>query len=453
MKKFFVLAFAALMAVAFAVPAGAFEGKFEAVLMYDITVVDTDEDYQRNNLGNTDDSSWSSTQIDLNPFGYVGFRLTGKNVGVRVNFEPRGNSDDVNGSDTTFLRQHYAYWDVNDWFQLVVGQLASKHSRLGPTTVTTSRTPIADQTFLGSWGLGHGNIFPTRIPQIQGNFRVHETTLIQLAIIENDNGEASGLPSDPFNTLFLLGGAGAGTSQANAMGRLQMSEETDMPRFDITVQFDWGPIGFYPSIMFMERSFESDGYFRPAIGTPDIDVWNLAIPFKISMWGFTFENEWAFGENWGNSNLYPHGDNGGVFGMDWPQTGGLPTSRAVLNSAGQISDTECFSVWAELRYKWGIFTPGIIYSYQEIENGSLGGGIVAGGGAWTNVPAGTAITSFETDREWFQLFCSIAAAPHWNIQPFISWYDQGTIDINGRNALNGDLGDVVLYGVNFIIAF
>lgn len=443
MKKFFVLAFAALLAVAFAVPAGAFEGKFEAVLMYDINVVDTDEDYQRNSQGNAGDGGWSSTQINLNPFGYVGFRLTDKNVGVRVNFAVRGWDDDAEGPvvhDPVLLRQHYGYWDVNDWFQLLVGQLASKHSRLGPSDVYSSRASASNDT-AGIWtyALGYGNIFPRRIPQIQFNFKAHETTLIQLALANADPGNGAGgtalaLPADPNGLL------GAAANQ---------SRSTTLPRIDFTVQFDWGPVGVYPSIMWAEQNIETDGFFAPvnaagnAIGDPDVTAWNFALPVQFAMAGFTFKTELNWGQNWGNTNLYPHGDLGGAggatLGHDWTKNvggGTLPTSRAVLDANGNVADTDCLGWWAELSYKWGIITPGIAYGYQKVENDDMV----------------TVANHFENDRSWFGIQVPIAAAPHWTITPYLKFYDHKSNDFTGTvNDLN--LGEITLYGVHFMIAF
>jgi hypothetical protein len=58
MKKLFVFGLAALLAVAFAMPAGAFESKFEVVLLYDMAWIDADRDYQQNTLGLAGDDDY-----------------------------------------------------------------------------------------------------------------------------------------------------------------------------------------------------------------------------------------------------------------------------------------------------------------------------------------------------------------------------------------------------------
>jgi len=439
MKKFIVVALAAALAVFFVVPAGAFEGKFEAVLIYDINVMSTDSEYQQNTMQNPNDEDWDYTEVNLNPFGYVGFRLEDKNVGVRVNFAPRGWDDDAEGNvvhDPVLLRQHYGWWDVNDWFQLLVGQLASKHSRLGPTNIYSSRASMSnDMAGVFTYGLAHGNIFPRRIPQIQGNFKLHPTTLLQIAICDPDTTEVNNLPADP-NGLVVAAGFTTG-----AGSQFLESEESTIPRIDVTLQMDFGPIGIYPSIAYGEHHFDTDGNFNPGFDA-DLEWWNFALPVTFSMAGFTIEGELNWGENWGNSNMYPHGDlgtaAGASLGHDWPKNGGggtLPTSRAVLDANGNVQDTECLGFWIEARYKFGIFTPGIVYGYQKHENTDLGA------------------FNFKTDRDWIGLHMNIAAAPHWTITPYVSFYDQGDNEFENTPALNLSLGDVTVYGINFIIAF
>ena len=408
----------------------------------------------------------------------MGFRLTDKNVGVRVNFAVRGWDDDAEGPvihDPVLLRQHYGYWDVNDWFQLLVGQLASKHSRLGPSDITSSRASASNDT-AGIWtyALGYGNIFPRRIPQIQGNFKVHETTSLQLALCNADPGSGGGAslaqPVDPFNTLSTVGTASsmvlfvdatdpanvaAGllsngqTAQANAVQRLGESRETRLPRIDFTVSFDYGPVGVYPSIMWAEHQFETDAYFAPGVASDDVTTWNFSLPVQFSMAGFTFAAELNYGQNWGNSNLYPHGDLGGALGAalghDWTKNAGgtLPTSRAVLDVNGAVQDTDCLGWWAELSYKWGIITPTIAYGYQKVENDNLV----------------TAAWRFENERSWIGLQVPIAAAPHWTITPYLKFYDHKSNDFPLQpagapaNSIDLNLGEVNVYGVFFMIAF
>jgi hypothetical protein len=426
MKKFFVLLFAALMLVAFAVPAGAFESKFEVVMLYDLSWVDTDEAYQRNTIGRANDSDWTGFQSMIDPLGSVGFVLKDKNMGFTFNMEPRGHHDnDAVGMNQSKVRQMFYWWDVNDWFNLTIGQLASKHSRLGPSDIwaPTAQTSEAESN-LAVWGLGFGQVFSQRLPQIQGNFRLHENFLLQIALVDPDNGETA-----PNSAI-------AGLNYAFAA--FQRAEETTLPRVDVTLQIDYGPFQFSPSILWVEHQWDKDQDFLNSIGNVDDDVtaWNLALPFMFSQAGFTFEIELNWGENWGNSNIFPHGQpSAGWGGMGLPNANTADTT-AVYDVNGRLHDTECIGLWAEAKYNIGMFTPGIFWGYSSFENDDLP----------------TPNNQFDNDRNLWVLWCALSLNEHLTAIPFVKWADMGDIDF-GDGTTSGDLGSLNVYGLHFMVVF
>jgi len=450
MKKFFVVLLGALMLAAFAAPAAAWESKFEVVLLYDIAWIDADADFMRNTFQNPNDEDWGGMQSMINPFGYVGFVINDDNMGFTFNMEPRGHNDRdwVGTSDTIKTRQMFYWWDVNDWFNLTVGQLASKHSRLGPTDVWAPTIQVGGEgeSALLVWGMGFGQIFSQRIPQIQGNFKLHENVLFQIALIDPD-----AWPGPPSTTGYFVNRAAPNYEIAGIAGNGALNnafleaEETNIPRIDATVQIDYGPFQFSPSLLWHKHEFEMDQHFRNMVGAgmPNFDdsvtTWNVALPFMFSQAGLTFEVELNYGENWGNTSVFVHGDSqlAGIAAHSFPGDQ-FATTKAVYDLNGALHDTECLGVWAEVKYNFGMFTPGIFFGYQSEENDDM-----------PNLA-----DQFENDRNMWVLWCAIAANDHLTITPYFKMADMGDIEYgDGSTRGLGDLGSLDLFGVNFMVVF
>jgi hypothetical protein len=438
MKKLFVFGLAALLAVAFAMPAGAFESKFEVVLLYDMAWIDADRDYQQNTLGLAGDDDYRGIQSQVNPFGYVGFVLKDKNMGLTFNMEPRGhNDDDAVGQNQAKIRQFFYWWDVNDWFNLTIGQLASKHSRTAPTDIwsPTIRTATGGSN-LNVWGLGFGQVFAQRIPQIQGNFKIHDYALFHIALIDPDRNNIGGIPTGRPN--WQIAGL-----PINA-GVVDASEETKIPRIDLTLQIDYGPLMVAPSFLWVKHEFDWDDYSAGyGVLEDSVTAWNLVLPVRVAWQGLTLETELNYGQNWGNSNIFPHGDSlGDVFGLPGAATGidmpsgGVATTRGAWDTDGTMRDTECWGFFAEVKYKFGIHTPGIFWGWSKFENDEFL----------------AASNDFKNDRNQWVFFWQFAVNPHLTITPYYKTADFGEIEF-GDGTKTPDLGKLDIYGVNFMVVF
>lgn len=449
MKKLFLVALTLLLAVAFAVPAGAWESKFEVVLLYDMVWVDTDTEFQRHTFRNLNDDDWNGMQSMINPFGYVGFNIKDENMGFIFNMEPRGQNDRdwVGTEDLAKVRQMFYWWDVNDWFNLTVGQLASKFSRLAPTDVWAPTVQVGGQgeSALVVWGMGFGQVFAQRLPQVQGNFKVHENALFQIALIDPDaHTSGSGYYVNRAAPNYEIAGLGAPGALNNAFLE---SEETTIPRIDLTLQIDWGPFQVSPSLLWHEHNWELDQHFRDlAPGLPniedDVTTWIVSLPFMFSRGGFTFETEINYGQNWGNTSIFVHGDSqlAGVAAHSYPGDV-YATTKAVYDANGSLHDTDTLGIWAEAKYNVGMFTPGLFFGYQKTENDDLP----------------LAAQQFENDRTLWVLWCGISLNNHLTVTPYIKLGDLGDLDYGDGHIMPGcndnDLGTINLYGVNFMVVF
>jgi hypothetical protein len=415
MKKFLVAALAVMFIAAFTVPAGAVETKLDGVLFLDVMWLDADAAFQQNTMGNANDADWDAMHVDINPFGYVGFQIKGETTGLRVNWAPRGRSNKLGGEplEEIRIRQFYAYWDVNPMFRIIAGQLASKHSTLNPNCVAASTAVESDNTTrIQGAGLGYGNIFPRRHPQVQGNFKFNKMATLQVAVIH------------PETESFTVYDPNATINQANG----QASDETTFPRVDVTLEVNWGPLMVAPSYSYLQKDYEWDQFFGAnTTWDNEITVWNFALPVQFGYKGLGVKAELNIGENWGSGNMYYQGT--------WVAPS---TDRAVVDVNGKIHDTDCTGFWVDVTYKFGKFIPGIWYGWQEHEN--------------TGLPAADAARRFESDRDAWGIYLMWKAAPHWTITPFYFSYDMQETNIDGRDD-QIDYGEWDVYGVNFIVAF
>jgi hypothetical protein len=424
------------------------------VLLYDIAWLDLDSDFMRNTMLNANDSDWTGMQSMINPFGYVGFVLKDKNMGLTFNMEPRGQNDRdwVGTEDLAKVRQFFYWWDVNDWFNLTVGQLASKFSRLGPTDIWAPTIQVGGEgeSALIVWGMGFGQVFSQRLPQIQGNFKIHEYALLQIALVDPD-ARPSPFVNRAAPNWEIAGLQGAGAN-ANIQNAFDNSEETTIPRIDLALQINYGPFEVTPGLLWHRHEWNMDQFFQNTViaenaAFPTLDddctTWILSLPFMVSYQGLTFETEINWGENWGNTSIFVHGDSSlaQVAAHSLPGDA-FATTKAVYDANGGLHDTETLGIWAEVKYNVGMFTPGVFFGWQSIENDDLP----------------VAATRFENDRYLWTLFCAISANEHLTITPYFKFADMGDIEYGDGTKYTGpnggsDLGDIQLYGVNFMVVF
>ena len=417
MKKFFLIVFAAMLVFAFTLPAHAAKVKMSAVLIFDAAWAKTDSGYQQNMEGNAHDDGWNGLNIGISPLGWFGVQISDKNVGVRANVCPRGRDNNVPGeaasNEVSKLREFYGWWQVNPAFKLVVGQINSLHSNLSPgLPFAANLADASGSCTFRALGLGAGNIWPRRHPQIQGNFTFSPNISAQLAFINPETPKWSVVDAGPIHV------------SANA----SKSDETTLPRIDLTLTLKFGRIFFEPSYSYTKKTYEWDQFYGAGTTWGDSYVTsNFALPVKVSLGAYTLMAELNTGENWGSGNFYYQG-----------ATPKPATDRVVIDSTGKFHNTKCLGYWAEVNYKFGKFTPGIVYGHQEVENKGL--------------PAADAANRFENERNMFGVYLNIAATPHWFITPFWEKYDFGDLTIDGVKD-GKDYGSYSFHGVNFIIAF
>ena len=333
MKKIFVVGFAALLLVAFTVPAMA-ETKVGGIVFTDFYYFSQEN---KNKAG--DSSDYSATKIQVPNITRLNAKWTNENgVGMFIEF---GIGDDTSGVQSTSgnagvaVRHAYGWWDVNPGFTLLVGHSTTPFSPLTPTQLLGVRSPGGTHVI----GIGFGEFYSGRFPQVRGTFKFSKNARLAIALVDPN------VTGSPF------------TAQATTVS----DNDSKMPRIDIGMPLYFGNVKLYPGIFYHEQTYDD-----VLAGQDDsITSWGASLGAVLAVGPATITGEIQTGENWGNTRAL---------------VGGLPAAIA----AGKIQDSEALAGWIDVAFKLGPATPHFIYGFNN-ETLDVGGVSVQD---WTNTMYG-----------------------------------------------------------------
>jgi hypothetical protein len=406
MKKLFVCGMAALLLVAFSVPAMA-DVKIGGIIFTDFYYLDRDRD---NSIARgTGPDSFNNTAIQVPNITRLYARWTNEdNVGMYIEFGvgQGGGNTIQSASDNDFsvvVRHAYGWWDVNPMFQVMAGHSTTPFSPLNPSQLLGTRSGSVNII-----GVGYGDFYSGRFAQVRGTFKFDKIARLEIALVD-PNGALAGGSYGPW-----AGGEGVGY-QTN----------TKIPRFDIGVPIYLGPVHLYPGFMYQHRTVDRLGTANAGVDN-SVDTYIGSLAVKLGFGPFGLEAEGNWGKNWGNTR--------GLCGTSPSITGGIASAR--LMNDGQIEDAETYSFWFDLYYKFGPVTPHLIYGQQKSKNKAdrLAGGM----------------EDVEVRTQMWGFSIPIDLAKGFRLRPEIMWYDDGDITQNGMNT---DFGKYMIAGVQFQITF
>jgi hypothetical protein len=413
MKKLFVLGMAALLLVAFSVPAMA-EVKIGGIIFTDFYYIDRDKanyfNPSRNKANPTPGQgavAYSNTAIQLPNITRLYGRWTNEdNVGMYIEFGVGQTGGAIESADDSNMQLRFAYgwWDVNPMFQLMAGKSTTPFSPLNPSQLLGTRSGS-----LNIIGVGYGDFYAGRFAQLRGTFKFGKVARLAIALV------------DPNGTLA------AGDLHPVTSG----TDNTTIPRIDIGVPLYFGPISVYPSFCYQHRSY--DGSVNPVTLAPidnNITSYIGSLAFKLGLGPFAISAEGNWGKNWANMR----GLAGTSPSVAWAADGNNPISAATLDASNKIHDAETYSFWVDLSYKFGPITPHVMYGQQKSKNVMFNTN--------TNVECKTQMVGFSIP---------IDLAKGFRIRPECMWYDDGDGKISGGASY--DWGNYAIYGVQFQITF
>ena len=381
MKKLFIFGFAALLLVAFTAPAMA-KVKMGGIVFTDFYYLDRNKE----NAGSTD--PLTNTRIEVPGITRLNGRWTNEdNVGMFIEFGLGGAA----ASTSTSLRHAYGWWDVNPVFTLMAGHSTTPFSQLNPSQLLGTNSGS-----LNIIGLGYGDFYSGRYPQVRGTFRFGKVARLEIALVDPSGGNA---------------GPWGATAQ----------NSTKLPRVDIAVPLHFGPVRLYPGFLYQQKTVD-----LAAPGVDDnITTYIGTLGAKAGFGPFAIAGEVNWGKNVGNTNM----------GMgNSPSTGAI--ASAVLLSASStptnIHDAETWSMWIDASFKFGPVTPHLIFGQQK-SKGKISTGV-----------------DQDCKTQMYGVSVPISLAKGFSIRPEFMWYDDGKTKTGGTDVNNGKYA---IYGVQFQITF
>ena len=403
MKKIFIMIFAGLLLAVFTMPAMA-KVKIGGIIFTDFYYLNRDNDNAKDwGLGNGT-CSYNVTAIQVPNITRLNARWTNEdNVGMYIELgmgQEWGNVQ-YSWSDGVEVRHAYGWWDINPDLKLTAGKTTTPFSPLNPSQLLGARS--------GSYniiGAGFGDIYPSRIPQVRGTYRFNKNIRLALALV------------DPTGVADVVGDRGPWS--------WGVEYSTKIPRIDIGVPITLDWIKFYPSLMWQRRTVDNlrQSNWAKEQGYPTDDAMTTyvaSLGLKTGYGPLAFSAEGNFGQNWGNA--------AGFMGFSYP---------AIFSSAGykdgSINDAESYSFWVDLSYKIGPATLHGMYGQMKTKN-SYGE------------------MDFDSKSSMYGLSCPIQFAKGFSIRPELMWYDEGTVEVRGKEFEDYNAGKYLIAGVQFQITF
>ncbi|MCD6305781.1 MAG: porin [Deltaproteobacteria bacterium] len=398
MKKLFVLGVAALLLVAFSVPAMA-DVKIGGIIFTDFYYLDRDKDNSISKGMGPD--SFTNTAIQLPNITRLYARWTNEdNVGMYIEFGlgQSGGNTIKSSSTSAGIRHAYGWWDVNPMFQILAGHSTTPFSPLNPSQLLGTRSGSVNII-----GVGYGDFYSGRFTQVRGTFKFGKAARLEIALVD-PNGTLAAGKYGPWN------GAEGTDYQTNST----------IPRFDISVPLYLGPVHLYPGFLYQYRTVDRLGTANNGVDNSiNTYIGTLGLKMGFGPFGIAAEGNW--GENWGNTR--------GLAGTS--PSAGLSSAR--LMSDNTIEDAETYSFWIDLSYKFGPVTPHLIYGQQK-----------------SKVKEDIGLSDIEAKSQMYGVSIPIDLAKGFRVRPELMWYDDGDSTISGKKV---DYGKYFIGGVQFQITF
>jgi hypothetical protein len=324
------------------------------------------------------------------------------NVGMFVELGLGG----ANGAAGVVLRHAYGWWQINPMFKLLVGHTDGSFATLNPSQmIGTHAQNLAANPIPHVIGLGFGNLYEARVPQIRLETRFNDMVSVKISAVDNRT-----------NAPIVIAG----------------NEENVWPRIDICVPLNFGPLYLEPGFSWAKGKHD-EGSQNIGAGT-SFDVWAAVLGIRYSIGPFTLTAEGTIGENLANdAYLRPLGV--GIFNdINW-----------------DLHDSEDIAFFFDLAYKVGPAEIHAIYGYQSTDIYTWAQ-FISGDPAAPTIDLREGEIEFET--QMLGLSIPITVARTFIIRPEIFYYDWGKRDApNWPGLFDYPFGHEIIGGVQFQVVF
>ncbi|MFO7986787.1 MAG: hypothetical protein R6U38_13075, partial [Desulfatiglandaceae bacterium] len=315
MKKLFVIGMAALLLVAFTVPAMA-KVKIGGIVFTDFYYLDRDDNNAAFWGVGPGNESFTNTAIQVPNITRLYARWTNEdNVGMYIEFgvgQEGGNTTDGYADDSgAGLRHAYGWWDVNPMFQVMAGKSTTPFSVLNPSQLLGTRSGS-----LNIIGVGYGDLYSGRFAQVRGTFKFNKAAKLEIALVD-PNGNAAYGQYGPWQ----------------GVDGVDYQTNTKLPRVDVGVPIYLGPVHLYPSFLWQRKNVDTLTAINQGVDDNlSTYIGSLGVKAGFGPFGIAAEGNW--GRNWGNTEMLAGGSQA------------MRLSSAVLNTnTGDVEDAETYSFW------------------------------------------------------------------------------------------------------------
>ncbi len=404
MKKLFIVGIAALLLVAFTVPAMA-KVKIGGIIFTDFYYLDRDK--ANSQAWGYGDDAYQLTAIQVPYITRLYGRWTNEdNVGMYIEFGIGQTSQGIEdqSSNGVILRHAYGWWDVTPDFQIMAGKSTTPFSPLDPSQLLGTNSGSVNII-----GVGYGNFYSGRFAQVRGEFKFGKWGRVALALVDPN---ASARIVSTYAKYFPWDAAGA-------VQGVDYQTNTKLPRIDIGVPLYFGPVSVYPGFLYQHRTVDT---LKPEWSRFDdsVDTYIGSLGVKAGFGPFSVSAEGNWGKNWANTQA--------LIGTSGPAM----FAAALINPSGKICDSTTYGYWIDAAYKIGPVTPHVMFGQMHSE-------------------VDFNYSNIDTTSTFWGFSIPIDLAKGFRVRPELMWYDDGEYQFAGTDEI--DLGKYAIYGVQFQITF
>ncbi|MBF0453005.1 MAG: hypothetical protein HQK75_20050 [Candidatus Magnetomorum sp.] len=390
MKKSLMMMCISVLMIFYAIPTIA-EVKIGGIIFTDAWYEFQDSE----NTGTKDDVAKFKVQIPNISRLHGKWTSDNKDTGMWIELGLDGNGV---GERDVCTRQAYGWWQVNPLLRITAGQTVTGFSPLFPQQMLGTET-----SRINLIGGGFGDLYSGRIPLVRFTLTPSKELTVDVAF------------SDP--DIRSAGFADAITKGTN---------NTSLPRIDLSSAINAGPLTLYPGFMFANKTFTD----VPDGGDDSITTYAVSLGAKANFGPVCIKGEVNFGQNWGNQDFLSIGKENTLFG------------GAVSIGNNKIEDSDMFAGWLDAGITVEAAEIHTIFGIQSYANDRL---------PQTNED------DFEQTVMMFGFSVPVKVTDNFKIRPEIILYDLGERE-NYIDNLDGtyndeDRGKYVIAGVQFQITF
>jgi len=439
MRKFTVVALAALLCLAMAVPAmaavtvggaissGVGWGKYNSDYTQNMpytgnTLAGSRKTWTQDvSIGTRLFAAWTAAKDTLG--GEIAFNLVDEQSSISslaVGTPPAGGKE---GLRTRFA---YGWWKINDMLKFTAGQQWTMYSWL------TADQNCGVGCTSSSENAGYGNLGNDREAGLRLDIKLPiEKMMISIgAYAAEKNGAVTYYPTATPTTATTLYNS--------------YEESQQWGRWELMFTGKFGPVWVYPAFFMYDIKYTHDGATAGWVATADttIKTSGFSLPVEARIGKFAVKGEYNMGKNVGDSSLW----------TSWGGTAGSPgiakVPAAEWDGDGKVHDCDYTGWWLQFDYSFGKLAPRFIYGTETTEMDRPG----------TNL-------DWKYKRNMWMVQLNMELAPRYFFGPYYGVFDEGKAetrsnsvsfrDFGRANAtVNGkDLGKVSVFGGSFWIMF